>query len=73
MAYAIGRTILRRAEEWGRITAAHDYPTVPLLLPEADGGLEVREILELERPPVSLLAPSIAALRGAGRRVIAIS
>lgn len=63
MAYAIGRTILRRAEEWGRVRAAHDYPVQPLLMPDADGGLEAREVVELERPPISQLATSPEALK----------
>jgi glucosyl-3-phosphoglycerate synthase len=59
MAYAIGRTILKRAEEWGRIKAAHDYPSQPLIIPAGGKELEVRHVNELERPPMSLLATSL--------------
>lgn len=68
MAYAIARTILRRAEEWERITATLDYPALPLLAPDAVGGLDVREILEVERPPLELVSTSLEALRARGRR-----
>jgi len=54
MAYGIGRTILQRAEERGRLHSALDFPMAPLLRPSAD-GVEVREVIERERPPMELI------------------
>ena len=53
MAYAIGLTILRRAEEHGRLKALHDYAALPLMLPDATGRVFAREINEIERPPLA--------------------
>lgn len=64
MAHAIGRTILRRAEERGRIRVSLDYPTAPLLLPHG-GALEERHVFELERPPLDLLPVCLDAARSA--------
>lgn len=66
MAYAIGRTILRRAEEWGRIRAGIDYPTNPLLLPDAAQGLRVVAVQEIERPPMELVPTYLRAVRARG-------
>jgi glucosyl-3-phosphoglycerate synthase len=51
IAHAIARTVLERAEQRGRMRSSA-APPVPLLLPTAD-GLEVREVHELERPPIA--------------------
>ncbi|MGH2785891.1 MAG: glucosyl-3-phosphoglycerate synthase [Actinomycetota bacterium] len=51
MAYAIGKTILRRAEERGRIRSVLDVPLAPLLRPSPD-GIVVENVQELERPPM---------------------
>jgi len=67
MAYAIGRTILRRAEERGRIKSAIDYPTHPLLVRDRAGRLEALFIDEVERPPIALVPPYLEALADAGR------
>lgn len=50
IAHAIARTILERAEQRGRMRAGSS-PPVPVLLPTPD-GLEVREVREIERPPI---------------------
>lgn len=63
MACAIARTILLRAEEWGRIKCALDYPAAPLLLPDGAGGLETVEVRELERPPIRVMPTYLAARR----------
>lgn len=65
MAYAIGRTILRRAEDWGRIKAALDYPMMPLLLPTEDGALRLLEVNEIERPPMASMLSLADRLRDA--------
>ena len=57
MAYAIAQTILRRAEEWGRLEVAHDHPMHPLLMPAPD-DLELHDVRELERPPFAALTAS---------------
>jgi glucosyl-3-phosphoglycerate synthase len=57
MAYAIAQTILRRAQEWGRLEVAHDHPSHPLVIPATD-GVDVHEIHELERPPFAALTAS---------------
>jgi len=57
MAYAIAQTILRRAEEWGRLEVAHDHPLHPLVMPAPD-GIDLRDIYELERPPLAALTAS---------------
>lgn len=51
IAHAIARTILERAEQGGRMRSGSS-PAVPLLFPTAD-GLEVREVHEIERPPIA--------------------
>ncbi|MGH2795860.1 MAG: glucosyl-3-phosphoglycerate synthase [Actinomycetota bacterium] len=51
MAYAIGRTIFRRAEERGRLRSALDFPLAPLLRPSPD-GVVVENVEEVERPPM---------------------
>lgn len=58
MAYTIARTILRRAEEWGRLQATHDYLSLPLLLPQAE-DLEMQWEAELERPPITALSETL--------------
>ena len=57
MAYAIAQTILRRAEEWGRLEVAHDHPLHPLVMPAPD-GVALHDIHELERPPFAALTAS---------------
>jgi glucosyl-3-phosphoglycerate synthase len=52
MAYAIAQTILRRAEEWGRLQVAREHATHPLVVPSLD-GFDVRDIIEIERPPLA--------------------
>jgi glucosyl-3-phosphoglycerate synthase len=54
MAYAIGRTILRRAEERGRLRSMLDLPMAPLLRPSPD-GVVAHEVDELQRPPMESL------------------
>lgn len=66
MAYAIARTILRRAEEWGRIRAGIDYPTNPLLLPDADEGMKAVAVQEIERPPMELVPTYLRAVQARG-------
>lgn len=66
MAYAIARTILRRAEERGRIRSLVDYPIHPLLVRDARGHLAATWSEEIERPPMDLTPPYAAALRAAG-------
>jgi glucosyl-3-phosphoglycerate synthase len=60
MAYAIGKTILQRAEERGRIRSALDFPSAPLLRPSPD-GVAVENIVELERPPMELIPAYLEA------------
>jgi len=50
-AYAIGRSILRRAEQRGRLTAAPDLMAAPFLRPTPD-GMETHDVRERERPPM---------------------
>jgi glucosyl-3-phosphoglycerate synthase len=57
MAYAIARTILRRAEEWGRLEVARDHGVHPLVVPSLE-GFDVRDIVEVERPPLAALIAS---------------
>jgi len=57
MAFAIAQTILRRAEEWGRLEVAHDHPLHPLVMPAPD-GIDLHDIDELERPPLGALNAS---------------
>jgi glucosyl-3-phosphoglycerate synthase len=57
MAYAIAQTILRRAQEWGRLEVAHDHPVHPLVMPALD-GVDLIDIHELERPPFAALTAS---------------
>lgn len=52
MAHAIGRTIMRRACEWGRATTNDAYLSLPMMRPGHDAPLEVEEV---ERPPVASL------------------
>lgn len=61
IAHSIARTILERAEQRGRMRSGSS-PPVPLLLPTAD-GLKVREVHELERPPIA----DITGASGEGR------
>lgn len=71
MAYAIGRTILRRAEEWGRVKAGIDYPTNPLFVPDADEGLRAVAVHEIERPPMELTPSYLRAVRSRGAALAA--
>ncbi|MGZ4140429.1 MAG: glucosyl-3-phosphoglycerate synthase [Actinomycetota bacterium] len=61
MAYAIARTIMRRAQEWGRLEIAHDHPTHPLLQPTLD-GIDLKDVDEIERPPLAALFGGDAAV-----------
>ncbi|MGH2728921.1 MAG: glucosyl-3-phosphoglycerate synthase, partial [Actinomycetota bacterium] len=63
MAYAIGRTILQRAEERGRLRSALDFPMAPMLRPSPD-GISVENVAEVERPPMEMIAAYFAALQG---------
>jgi glucosyl-3-phosphoglycerate synthase len=54
MARAIARTILRRAEERGRLLAGLDLETAPFLSPTPD-GVEALGVAEVERPPMARL------------------
>lgn len=58
MAYAIGMTILRRAEELGRLRSTLDFPMAPLLRPSPD-GVVAHEINELERPPMESISDQV--------------
>ena len=58
MAYAIGMTILRRAEELGRLRSSLDFPMAPLLRPSPD-GVVAHEIIELERPPMESISDQV--------------
>lgn len=58
MAYAIGMTILRRAEERGRLRSSLDFPMAPLLRPSPD-GVVAHEVNELERPPMESIPSHI--------------
>jgi glucosyl-3-phosphoglycerate synthase len=55
IAYAIARTILKRADEHGRTRWAGSLRSTPLLVPTLD-GLEAHEVRERERPPIADLA-----------------
>ena len=57
MAYAIAQTILRRAQEWGRLEVAREHGSHPLVVPSLD-GFDVRGIEEIERPPLAALIAS---------------
>ncbi|HYZ93673.1 MAG TPA: glucosyl-3-phosphoglycerate synthase [Actinomycetota bacterium] len=61
-AHAIARTILRRAAEWKRIKLAPNASTHPLLVPR-ERDLDPVRIDEIERPPIDVLPPYLAALR----------
>jgi len=64
MSHAIAGTILRRAEERGRIQSLVDFPVYPLLTRDVNGHLEAEQIREVERPPIDLTPAYRAALRG---------
>lgn len=61
MAYTIGKTILRRAEERGRLRAVLDFPTAPLLRPSPD-GIEIHDDIEVERPPMEMITANLEVL-----------
>ena len=61
MAYTIGKTILRRAEERGRLRGALDFQSAPLLRPSPD-GIEIHNSSEVERPPMEQISAHLAAL-----------
>lgn len=54
MAYAIARAILRRAEEWGRVSVSQEHPLHPLLMATPQDA-ELFDLEEIERPPLALL------------------
>lgn len=60
MAYTIGRTILKRAEERGRLRSAMELPSAPFLRPTPD-GMETHDVIEIERPPMDAMTGDIAA------------
>ncbi len=60
MAYGISRTILRRAEERGRLRSTMELPSAPLLRPTPD-GIETDDVIEIERPPMDEIADDEAA------------
>lgn len=60
MAYGIGRTILKRAEERGRLGSSVEFPTAPFLRATPD-GMESSDVIELERPPLDSLGDDLAA------------
>lgn len=59
MAYGIGRTILKRADEKGRLQATLEFPSAPFLRPTPD-GMEASEVIELERPPLDSMGENLA-------------
>ena len=61
MAYTIGKTILRRAEERGRLRSAVDFTAAPLLRPSPD-GIEIHDSVEVERPPMEQISAHLEAL-----------
>lgn len=63
MAYAIGQTVLRRAEELGRMKASIDFPAAPLLMPCEDGTVKAIQVLETERPPMEITPSYVEAMR----------
>jgi glucosyl-3-phosphoglycerate synthase len=60
IAYAIARTILRRADSKGRVRWAGSSASSPLLVPTPD-GLEAIDVPELERPPIADVARDTAS------------
>jgi len=60
MAHAIGRTILRRAEERGRLHSSLDVSSSPALRPTPD-GIATDDVRELERPPMDRLGSEVEA------------
>jgi glucosyl-3-phosphoglycerate synthase len=65
MAFTIAGTILRRAEERGRISSHVDFPFHPLLARTREGRLDLRWNEEVERPPIEFTPPYRDALRAA--------
>jgi len=63
MAYGIGRTILARAEARGRTRGPSGVGEAPMLRPSAD-GIEVHDVVELERPPMDQLERDLSAISG---------
>lgn len=63
MAYTIGRSIMKRAEERGRLRSAFELPDAPFLRPTPD-GMEASDVVELERPPLDSLGGEAAAVAG---------
>ncbi|MEX2392875.1 MAG: hypothetical protein WD826_00205 [Actinomycetota bacterium] len=61
-AHAIARTILKRAAERGRVQLAPNLHAHPLLVPDGD-GVDIVRLDEVERPPLELVPPYLAALR----------
>ncbi len=60
MAYGIGRTIMKRAEERGRLGSSTEFPTAPFLRATPD-GMEANDVIEIERPPIDSLGDLRAA------------
>lgn len=65
--HAIARTILKRAEERKRIKLAPAAAIHPLLVPNGNGVQPIR-VDEIERPPIDVIPPYLAALGGKRRR-----
>ena len=63
MAYAIARSIMKRAVERGRMESGMSFEGAPFLVPGLDGELVARQIDEPERPPMRLLPSYLDALR----------
>jgi hypothetical protein len=55
MAYGIARTIMRRAEQWGRAQTSDELSS-PLLQPFGDPARARDDLHELERPPIAALS-----------------
>lgn len=69
MAYAIGKTILQRAEERGRLRSAMDFPMAPLLRPSPD-GIAIEAVNEIERPPMETIPVEIDPTEETPRAIV---
>lgn len=65
MAYGIGRTIMKRAEDRGRMRSTLELPSAPFLRPTPD-GMEANEVIEIERPPMETIISELGAAAVAG-------
>lgn len=71
MAATIARTILRLAEEQGRIGSMPEFTSGPFLLPNESGELEFVGQTELERPPMVIVPAYLETLKAEGTTIIA--